>query len=188
MGKQLTRWDVLMALSGCKNEKTVFVATTGKTGRELYEVGDSENYLYMVGSMGCVSTFGLGLAMARPDLRVVVIDGDGACMMRMGAMATVGHYAPENLVHVLLDNQVHDSTGGQKTYSELVDFPSIAFGCGYPVVKQFKDTASLVSAVRESASLSFFYVPILAGSKSPLGRPKVTPAEVKDRLLKFIQR
>ena len=86
----------------------------------------------MVGSMGCASSFGLGIAIARPDRRVIVLDGDGAALMRLGAMATVGFTRPDNLVHVLLDNGIHESTGGQTTVSASIDFPSIASACGYP--------------------------------------------------------
>ncbi len=73
----------------------------------------------------------LGLALARPDLRVVALDGDGAALMRMGAFATLGAYGPANLRHLLLDNGVHDSTGGQATVSPQVSFAEIAAACGY---------------------------------------------------------
>jgi phosphonopyruvate decarboxylase len=91
-------------------------------GRELYAIDDRPNQLYMVGSMGCVCRFALGLALARPDLRVLALDGDGAALMRMGAFATVGAYGPPNLQHLLLDNGAHDSTGGQATVSARVSF------------------------------------------------------------------
>ena len=74
----------------------------------------------MVGSMGCVTPVALGLALARPDLDVVALDGDGAALMRMGAFATLGTYGPSNLTHVPLDNGAHDSTGGQATVSAQV--------------------------------------------------------------------
>ena len=73
---------------------------TGYTGRELYAVADRANHLYMVGSMGCAPSLGLGLALARPDLEVIVVDGDGAALMRMGNLATVGSYAPRNFRHL----------------------------------------------------------------------------------------
>ena len=118
-------------INRCKDEKTVQLATTGKTGRELYEVEDCPNNLYMVGSMGCVSSLGLGVALTRKDLNVVVIDGDGSLLMRMGSLATNGTYQPENMLHILLDNQSHDSTGGQRTVSHNVNFVDIAAACGY---------------------------------------------------------
>src|SRR3954470_11904062 len=89
-------------------DSTVVLASTGFCGRELYALEDRPNQLYMVGSMGCVTSFALGLALTRPDLRVTAVDGDGAALMRMGAFATLGTYGPPNLTHVLLDNGVHD--------------------------------------------------------------------------------
>ena len=78
-------------------------------------VDDRDNQFYMIGSMGCASSLGLGLALSQPDRRVYVLDGDGALLMRMGTLATIGYQRPENLVHILLDNHCHESTGGQST-------------------------------------------------------------------------
>src|SRR6202000_2282841 len=110
---------------------TVLLASTGFCGRELYAIEDRANHLYMVGSMGCVLPLALSLALARPDLRVIALDGDGAALMRLGAFATVGAYGPANLWHLLLDNGVHDSTGGQATVSPNVSFADLAASCGY---------------------------------------------------------
>ena len=101
--------------------------------RELFEVGDKANNLYMVGSMGCISSLGLGLALARPDKKVIAIDGDGSALMRLGSFATNAYYQPGNLLHILLDNNAHDSTGGQATVSHIVDFASLAATVSYPV-------------------------------------------------------
>ena len=110
---------------------TAVLASTGFCGRELYALEDRPNQLYMVGSMGCVVPLALGLALARPDLRVLALDGDGAALMRLGAFATVGAYGPPNLRHLLLDNGAHDSTGGQATVSPQVSFAEVAAACGY---------------------------------------------------------
>ena len=104
---------------------TVVLAGTGFCGRELYALADRPNQLYMVGSMGCVAPLALGLALARPDLTVVALDGDGAALMRLGVLATIGAYGPPNLRHLLLDNGVHDSTGGQATVSPVVSFAGL---------------------------------------------------------------
>ncbi len=107
---------------------TAVIATTGYTGRELFALADRPGHFYMVGSMGCAPALGLGLSLARPDLRVVVIDGDGAALMRMGNFASVGAHGRGNLLHILLDNQVHESTGGQATLSPGVDFSAVGPG------------------------------------------------------------
>ena len=130
------RIDVLAALNGLRDRNTLLLATTGKTGRELYELEDHPGNLYMVGSMGCVSSLGLGLALARPDKKVIAIDGDGGLLMRMGSLATNGFYRPPNLLHVVLDNRCHDSTGGQDTVSGNVCFAAVASYCGYPAAME----------------------------------------------------
>ena len=93
-----------------------------KTGRELYEIEDSQNNFYMVGSMGCVSSIGLGMSIAKKDKKFIAIDGDGALLMRLGNLATNGYYSPANLLHILLDNHSYDSTGGQMTVSQHNEF------------------------------------------------------------------
>src|SRR6202012_2263206 len=95
----------------------------------------------MVGSMGCVTPFALGLALARPDLKVVALDGDGAALMRMGVFATLGAYGPANLTHVLLDNGAHDSTGGQATVSSQVSFAGVAAAGGYASAGEREEAA-----------------------------------------------
>src|SRR6202012_2616416 len=106
------------------------VATTGKAGRELFTLADREQHLYQVGSMGCASPMGLGVAMTT-GRRTVVIDGDGAALMKLGSMATGGASQRAGLLQVLLDNGDHDSTGGQPTVSPPVDFAAVALACGY---------------------------------------------------------
>jgi phosphonopyruvate decarboxylase len=173
------------------DESTILLATTGKTGRELFEVEDKPNNLYMVGSMGCISSLGLGLAMARPDKRIIVIDGDVSALMRMGCFATNAYYQPKNLLHILLDNNAHDSTGGQATVSHIVDFASMASAVSYPVALQVNSLVELEEAIRQwigDGQLTFIHLRISQGSPPELGRPTVKPFEVKDRLIKFMAR
>jgi phosphonopyruvate decarboxylase len=111
-------------------DSAAIVSTTGKCSRELFTLRDRPQHFYQVGSMGSASA--IGLAVARVSARpVVVLDGDGAALMRLGTMATIGTYGPPNLVHVVLDNQAHDSTGGQRTVSSNVRFAAVAAACGY---------------------------------------------------------
>jgi phosphonopyruvate decarboxylase len=183
------RFDVLKKLVGKRDGKTIFLATTGDTGRELFEIRDAANYFYMVGSMGCLSSLALGLALAKPELKIVAVDGDGALLMRMGSMATIAHYAPANLLHVVLDNNAHASTGGQQTVSHHVGFSQIAESTGYEKVyhaNNLDDFSAYFSDWQNNTGLGFLYLAIELGSKSNLGRPNVTPPEVKARLMEFI--
>lgn len=165
---------------------TAVLASTGYCGRELYAIGDRSNQLYMVGSMGCVIPLALGLALARPDLRVVALDGDGAALMRMGAFATVGAYGPQNLQHLLLDNGVHDSTGGQATVSMHVSFAEVAAACGYASSLE-TDNIARIGAWLDSPPAQgprFARLLIRAGTPEGLPRPSVSPSDVKTRLMK----
>jgi phosphonopyruvate decarboxylase len=164
---------------------TAVLASTGFCGRELYAIDDRPNQLYMVGSMGCVVPLALGLALARPDLRVVALDGDGAALMRMGAFATVGAYGPPNLQHLLLDNGVHDSTGGQATVSAQVSFAEIAAACGYASSLETEEVSRIGSWLGEPpiAGPRFARLLTRAGTPDGLPRPSVTPIDVKTRLM-----
>jgi phosphonopyruvate decarboxylase len=166
------------------------LATTGKTGRELYEIEDHPGNLYMVGSMGCVSSLGLGLALARPEKKVIAIDGDGALLMRMGSLATNGFYRPPNLLHVVLDNRCHDSTGGQDTVSENVGFAAVASHAGYPAAIEAHDLGEFTTAVQtwlQAGGLTLLSLPIARGSRKALGRPGIKPVEAKERLMRYLQ-
>ena len=185
-----SRADALgRVLDLCGTNRTILIATTGFTGRELYALADRPNHLYMVGSMGCVASLGLGLAMTRPDLRVVVLDGDGAALMRMGNLATVGTYGASNLVHVVLDNGVHDSTGAQATVSPNVDFAAVAAACGYGYAC-CGDDLSLLDTLLEKQEGSpgprFGHLKIRPGAMENLPRPDVAPAAVVRRLMSHI--
>jgi phosphonopyruvate decarboxylase len=169
-------------------DKDVLVATTGFTGRELYACEDRPNQLYMVGSMGCASTFGLGLAWARPDKRIVVLDGDGAFLMRMGAAATIGFERPKNLVHVLFDNEAHDSTGTQSTVTHSIDAAVVAHACGYPTVKRVASASELGTLLADrTEGLRFLHLKTKPGAPDDLPRPKITPRDVAARLEKHLR-
>ena len=164
---------------------TAVLASTGFCGRELYALDDRPNQLYMVGSMGCVAPLALGLALARPDLRVVALDGDGAALMRLGAFATVGAYGPANLQHLLLDNGAHDSTGGQATVSPQVSFAHIAAACGYASSLETDDVGDVAAWLQAPPDNGPRFARLLTrvGTPRDLPRPSVTPIEVKTRLM-----
>jgi phosphonopyruvate decarboxylase len=183
-----TRRDVLAAVQRGGRPTDALVATTGFTGRALYGLGDKKNQIYMVGSMGCASTFGLGLAWAQPQRRVVVLDGDGATLMRMGALATIGYERPKNLLHVLIDNEVHDSTGAQSTVSHSVDLAGVAAACGYPRVIRARTSDEVFDVVSSpSKELTFVHVKTKPGESGDVPRPKETPVQVVDRMRAWLQ-
>jgi phosphonopyruvate decarboxylase len=166
------------------SRSTAVLASTGYCGRELYAIEDRANHFYMVGSMGCVVPLALGLALARPDLDVLALDGDGAALMRLGAFATAGAYAPRNFTHLLLDNGAHDSTGGQATVSPAISLAGVAAACGYEA-REYDDLAELgewlANARLEGPRFARFL--LKAGTPHDLPRPKVAPVDVKRRFM-----
>ncbi|MBW4633157.1 MAG: phosphonopyruvate decarboxylase [Iphinoe sp. HA4291-MV1] len=177
------------------SQNTVVIATTGYTGRELFASCDAygglrqrSSHLYMVGSMGCASSMGLGLSLARPDLKVVVIDGDGAALMRMGNFATIGAYGGSNLIHILLDNECHDSTGAQATVSRGVCFAKVAEACGYGITLEGDDLMLLdaLFAADSNHRPKFGHLKIRPGTLKNLPRPSLSPEAVLQRLMTHI--
>ena len=126
----------------------VVYATTGYISRELAAVSDRPENFYMQGSMGHALGLGLGSALARPDRRVIVVDGDGAALMHLGGMVDVGATAPANLTHVVLDNGSYESTGGQRTQSSAVHWPTLAAAVGYRSSAVLDRAGGLAEAVR----------------------------------------
>ncbi|MDR5830650.1 phosphonopyruvate decarboxylase [Caballeronia sp. LP006] len=188
-GERVTRHAALeRVIANTPAGETVVLASTGFCGRELYAIDDRANQLYLVGSMGCVTPMALGLALSRPDLTVVALDGDGAALMRMGVFATLGAYGPPNLVHLLLDNGAHESTGGQATVSRGVDFASIASACGYALALDGDDIGVIdrLLQARDVNGARFARLSIRAGTPGDLPRPKITPEDVRARLQRHI--
>lgn len=180
-----SRREVIAAIVGELPDDVVVVATTGKTGRELEADHDRPGNLYVVGSMGCASSIGLGIALRSPDRTVVVLDGDGAALMRMEALASIGAARPQRLVHVLMDNSAYESTGGQRTLSPGVDFLALARACGYPSVADTGDprvAAALVRDATRGGGPHLIRVAIAVGSAPDLGRPSRSPDRVAEDL------
>ncbi len=182
-----TRREVLTSIHETSGPDDIVVAATGYTGRELYGLDDRPNQFYMVGSMGCASSLGLGLAMAHTDRRVIVIDGDGAALMRLGAMSTLGAEQPPNLIHIVLDNGQHESTGGQATNARFTDLAAVAAACSYPRVERVAKPEAVADLLDTAQRQCLFvHVPIIPGVEGKLPRPTVSPSEVADRLRRHL--
>lgn len=178
----------LREIQACTSERDALIATTGFTGRALYAQADRPNQFYMVGSMGCASSLALGLAKAQPERRVVVIDGDGAMLMRMGALATIGREQPARLVHILLDNAAHDSTGAQGTVSPWVDLAGVARAAGYRSVVRAEGLADLRSGLEAAVQgPSFVHVKTYPRQDRKLPRPEMKPHEVAERFRRCLE-
>jgi len=181
------RHEILAAYLKRRRPEDIVVCTTGYTGRELYALGDSPNHLYMVGSMGSAASFSLGLALAQPERRVIVFDGDGAVLMRLGNLALIGANRPPNLLHIILDNAAYESTGRQSTLSPSVCLTGIARACGYRRTVLCESVEEFEEVLADPApGPSFLHVRVKTGSLPDLGRPKIKPFEVKKRIMKHL--
>jgi phosphonopyruvate decarboxylase len=182
------RLDILETFLALTDEATAVIATTGKCGRELFTLADRRQHLYQVGSMGGASAMALGVAL-NTEKKVVVLDGDGAALMKLGNFATIGAYQPANLLHIVLDNGVHDSTGGQATVSASVDFAGVALACGYAFAASCQTATGFAAAFREAAKgdgPALIHVRIAPGSMAQLGRPTIKPDAVARRFRAFL--
>ncbi|WP_284602281.1 phosphonopyruvate decarboxylase [Dickeya dadantii] len=180
------RATVLELLLNLAGERDFLIATTGKTGRELFTLKDRVNNLYCVGSMGYASALAQGIALYAPQRTVTIIDGDGAALMHPGNMATIGHLRSSNLIHLLLNNGAYDSTGGQKTLADGVDFSLVARGMGYTHAQYCSTLTELADAYRYAQMHDhgpvLLIVNIANGSMGELGRPTITPEQIARRL------
>jgi phosphonopyruvate decarboxylase len=186
---RLTRTGAIEHVLGRCEDSDAVIATTGKTGRELFTVSDRPGNFYVVGGMGTASAIGLGVSQILPRQRVFVLDGDGAALMKLGTLATIGHSQPERLIHIVLDNEVHDSTGGQATVSPTVQFARVAAAAGYRNVFSAERPADLdacLATMRSECGPSLLHLKIRQGSPAKLGRPTVKPPEVRERFMQFL--
>jgi phosphonopyruvate decarboxylase len=177
-GQFMLRSAALGHVLRAAGEKALVIATTGKTARELERDWDRAGNLYVVGSMGCASSVALGVALNAPGRPVIVLDGDGAALMRLEAMATIGRLGPPNLLHIILDNRAYESTGGQPTGSQHVDFPGIALACGYRCAVEVTSAEGLRAELSRQLAgdgPALLRVRVAAYSDPGLGRPSLPP-------------
>ncbi len=188
----LTREEAISIVVERIGDNDIVVSTTGKTSRELFEVrerysqGHGRDFL-TVGSMGHSSQIALGIALQKPNYRVICLDGDGAVLMHAGALAIVGQKAPPNFVHIVINNESHDSVGGQPTASPNVDYVGFAQAMGYRNALRAatsKEIESALAQLLDSEGPSLLEIKTRKGSRQDLGRPTITPLENRNELMR----
>ncbi len=183
----LTREEAINIVTEQIGKDGIIVSTTGKISRELYEArsqhgGRVEKDFLTVGSMGHASQIALGIATQKKNIPVYCLDGDGATIMHMGGLATIGWVAPQNFRHIVLNNLAHESVGGQPSAAQVVDLPVVARSCGYALASQATTKEEIVAALdkmNDTAGPSFLEIKVNLSSRPNLGRPKETPVENK---------
>lgn len=175
--------------------KDLIVSTTGKASRELFEIREASGQAHgqdflTVGSMGHSSSIAFGIAVNRPEKRVWCIDGDGAVLMHMGALALIGSNKPHNMIHIVMNNEAHETVGGMPTTAGQIDLTAVAKACGYPYAVTVRDYESLDVELKKASGmqmLTFIEVKCAIGSRPDLGRPTLTSKENKENFMKYIQ-
>lgn len=193
-GNIMLREKIIQHIVKASGEDPI-VTTTGKASRELFEIrvanGQSHKYDFLtVGSMGHSSSIALGVAINRPNTKVWCVDGDGAALMHMGAMAVIGESSPKNMIHVIINNGAHETVGGMPTVASKIDFVGIAKACGYPnaiSVDNFEALDEALTAAKKREMLSLIEVKCSIGARENLGRPTSTTLENKQKFMEYLK-
>lgn len=162
----------------------------GAMARESCYCKDRERNFYLVGSMGLASSTGLGFAARRPEEKVIVLDGDGNLLMGLGNLAVIGAVKPENLLHIVLDNNAYATTGDQPTISNKVALEKLAKAAGYPTVTTAEsegDIASIISQIWEQPGPRFLLIKIDDLSTQDIPRIPYTAAQNKERFMEALK-
>ncbi len=164
------------------------VICNGFPSREACKIADRPTHFYMIGSMGVAAAIGLGVALSKPDKKVVVLDGDGNVLMGMGTLATIGAMKPKNFIHVVLDNEVYGSTGNQPTLSRLVRLDQVARAAGYLTVERVREREDIVYEFKDMLAKdgpSFLLVKVTENAED-VGRVTLDPPAITERFRKAI--
>ena len=190
----LLREEIIRRIVAASGDDPV-VSTTGKASRELFEIrenahaGHGKDFL-TVGSMGHSSSIALGVAIEKPNTKIWCIDGDGAALMHMGAMAVIGGRKQHNFVHIVINNSAHETVGGMPTAMGKVDLGKIAQGCGYDLVlraQTYEELEKALQAAKESTVLTFLEVRCGLGARADLGRPTTTALQNKIDFINYLK-
>lgn len=194
-GNFLRREEVLEHILRSLSRDALIVSTTGKISRELYEqnhaiYGDHDNLFMTVGGMGHASMIALGIALKEPDRKVVCVDGDGAALMHMGALAFIASQAPENFYHIVINNQAHESVGAMPTGCQQTEFAKIAGTAGYQAadkLQSMEEIDRIGERVAQEKGPVMWEIPVTLDSRGNLGRPKESARDNKDGFMRYLR-
>lgn len=194
-GYSLCRESAIAQILKHVKKEDVLVSTTGKISREVYEqcdrlFGNHDQVFLTVGSMGHASMIALGLSKQLKQRRVICVDGDGAALMHMGSMALIANQNCGNFVHIVLNNQCHESVGGMPTNCRGTKLSEVAKACGYPCVKRLENTAEIDQAFETLEDVEgpvFIEIMVSLGAGADLGRPKETAVENKEHFMNHLK-
>lgn len=189
----MLREDIIKHIIQISGEDPI-ISTTGKASRELFEARESNRQSHKydfltVGSMGHSSSIALGIANNKPNAKIWCIDGDGAALMHMGAMAVLGTMSPKNMVHIIINNGAHETVGGMPTVASNIDFVAIAKACGYPLAVRVENLEELDKALKIAKSkneLMLIEAICSIGARNDLGRPTTKAIENRNFFMEYL--
>lgn len=192
---ELTREEVIKLIVDKLDPADIVVSTTGKTSRELYEYRkllgqDHAKDFLTIGSMGHASQIALSIALKKRSQQVFCLDGDGAVIMHMGALAIIGSQKVANFKHIIINNGCHDSVGGQPTVGASISFVSIAKACGYKTALEAtsaSDIKKMIEIIKTAKGPALLEIKVRPGARANLGRPK-SLRENKDNFMEFLSK
>lgn len=163
------------------------ISANGFISRDLFEIQDKDTNFYMIGSMGLASSIGLGIALKNPKKTVFIFDGDGNLLMNFGSLVTIGSLKPKNLVHIVFDNNVHESTGGQPTNMSKINFEKISIAANYKTYR-IVTKQKLIHILKNFKNLSgpiLLHI-IISSSKTKSVRMTIPPKKIRDRFIRSL--
>ena len=162
------------------------ISANGFISRDLFEVCDKNSNFYMIGSMGLASSIGLGVALKNPRKSVFIFDGDGNVLMNLGSLTTIASQKPKNLIHIVFDNSVHESTGGQPTNSNFVNIEKIAKACNYNhtfMVRTENNLLKILDKIKKLKGPIMILVKIQQSKGKKSKRVNILPVDIKERFM-----
>ncbi len=189
-GGKIKREDSLKIIKKNISGSSCVVTSTGYLSREIYSLGDSEQNFYMVGAMGCSLAISLGISTIIKKSKIFCIDGDGALLMRLGVMTNIFNRSSKNLIHILINNESHSSTGGQYTNSQNINFLKIADACGFKNVaccNSISELKNVLSLMKKTVGPNFLEIKVRDGKFDSLLRPSISPNQVYKRFSNFLK-
>lgn len=183
----LIRRQAIEIVANSLDDNDITVSANGFVSRDLYEAHDRDSNFYMIGSMGLASSIGLGLALKNPHKKVYVFDGDGNILMNLGSLVTIGSTSPVNLIHIIFDNNAHESTGGQPTNSTSIKIDKIAEAANYKIfTTESKEDLELILDKIKNVSGPVLILIKIEKSKYVSKRIEIEPTLIKTRFMNFI--
>ena len=177
----MNRKEAIQIISPYINDEPI-ISANGFISRELFNTYEKKSNFYMIGSMGLASSIGLGVALKNPKKLIYVFDGDGNILMNLGSLTTIGKIKPKNLIHIIFDNQIHESTGGQFTNSKNIELEKIAKSVNYKifVAREKKELERIIKKLKCDEGPILIKIKI-SKTKNIGKRISIKPEKIKSR-------